>query len=88
MPVKGVKLCGAKCRTKGGAPCLSPGMKNGRCRMHGGVFYRRETHGRKTLRAIAERKRESEFLRELKAVNKQIKEMDGQARKASAKEAE
>jgi len=45
MPIKGVKLCGAKCRTKGGAPCEQPGMKNGRCKMHGGVFYRRETHG-------------------------------------------
>ena len=40
MPIRGVKLCNAKCRTKGGAPCLGPGMKNGRCRMHGGVFYK------------------------------------------------
>ena len=72
MPIKGVKLCGAKCRTKGGAPCLAPGMKNGRCRMHGGVFYRREKHGRETLRAIAERKKEHAFLRELKALNKEI----------------
>lgn len=36
MPIKGVKLCGAKCRTKNGGPCLQPEMKNGRCRKHGG----------------------------------------------------
>lgn len=49
MPIGGVKICGAKCRTKEGAPCEQPGMKNGRCRMHGGVFFRRETHGRTTF---------------------------------------
>lgn len=27
--------CGA--RTRAGTPCLSPAMKNGRCRMHGGT---------------------------------------------------
>ena len=68
MPVRGAKLCGAKCRTKGGAPCEQPGMRNGRCRMHGGVFYRRETHGGKTLRAIKQRKYERALLREMKAI--------------------
>lgn len=29
-----MKLCGAK--TRGGTPCKSPAMENGRCRMHGG----------------------------------------------------
>lgn len=47
-------------------------MKNGRCKMHGGVFYRRETHGGKTLRAKSERKKENAFLREMKAFNKEI----------------
>lgn len=36
--------CGARCRTKGGAPCQAPAVwdrehdrpRNGRCRMHGG----------------------------------------------------
>jgi hypothetical protein len=70
MPVPGAKLCGAKCRTKEGAPCEQPGMKNGRCRMHGGVFYRRETHGGKTLRAIKQRKHERALLKEMKAVYK------------------
>lgn len=72
MPVLGVKTCGAKCRTKAGAPCDQPGMKNGRCRMHGGVFYKRETHGGTTLRAIEKRKKERAILRELKAVNREI----------------
>lgn len=72
MPIKGAKLCGAKCRTKGGNPCEQPGMKNGRCRMHGGVFYRRETHGGTTLRMIEERKRERFLLREMKNVIKEI----------------
>ncbi|NGX29747.1 MAG: hypothetical protein KR126chlam4_01407 [Candidatus Anoxychlamydiales bacterium] len=72
MPIAGIKICGAKCRTKEGAPCEQPGMKNGRCRMHGGVFFRRETHGRTTLRAIKERKEQRKLLREMKAVNEKI----------------
>jgi hypothetical protein len=47
-------------------------MKNGRCRMHGGVFYKRETHGRTTLRAKAERKQQRALLKEMKAVNQAI----------------
>lgn len=72
MPVRGVKVCGAKCRTKNGAPCEQPGMKNGRCRMHGGVFYKRETHGGGTLRAKARRKMERAILKEMKALNSEI----------------
>jgi hypothetical protein len=72
MPVKGAKLCGAKCRTKGGAPCEQPGMKNGRCKMHGGCFYKKEIHGRTTLRARAARKKEHALLREMKTLLKQI----------------
>jgi hypothetical protein len=30
-------FCGAKCRTKNGAGCTQPAMKNGRCKMHGGT---------------------------------------------------
>jgi hypothetical protein len=30
-----VKKCGAK--TRGGAACLCPAMRNGRCRLHGGL---------------------------------------------------
>ncbi len=72
MPVKGVKPCGAKCRTKGGGPCQQPGMKNGRCKMHGGCFYKKEKHGRYTLRAKTQRKQEGAFLREMKALNKEL----------------
>ena len=72
MPVMGVKTCGAKCRTKNGAPCEQPGMKNGRCRMHGGVFFKREKHGGATLRAKARRKRELSILKEMKMISSEI----------------
>ncbi len=72
MPIQGVKQCGAKCRTKGGAPCAQPGMKNGRCRMHGGVFFKREKHGRMTLMAKSERKMERAFLNEMKGLSREI----------------
>ena len=75
MPVKGAKLCGAKCRTKNGALCEQPGMKNGRCRMHGGSLYKKEIHGCSTLRAKAKRKKEHLFLREMKSLHRQIKEI-------------
>ena len=81
MPIKGVKLCGARCRTKGGAPCEQPGMANGRCKMHGGVFCRRETHGNTTLRAIKQRRQERAFLKEMKALNKEIDEVENDAEK-------
>lgn len=76
MPIKGVKPCGARCRTKNGAPCGQPGMRNGRCKMHGGVFYKRETHGNKTLRAIKQRKQERAFLNEMKALNAEIENIE------------
>jgi hypothetical protein len=69
---KDIKRCGAKARTRGGAPCRGPAMKNGRCRMHGGVFFKRETHGRTTLRAIEERRKERIFLKQMKKINKDI----------------
>lgn len=72
MPIRGVKPCGARCRTKGGASCMQPGMKNGRCKMHGGVFYKREKHGAYTNRAIERRKKERAFLKEMKAVTREI----------------
>lgn len=75
MPIPGVKLCGAKCRTKDGEPCLQPGMQNGRCKMHGGCFYKKETHGRSTLRAKAERKREHALLREMQSLTQDIEKL-------------
>jgi hypothetical protein len=47
-------------------------MKNGHCRMHGGVFYKRETHGRTTLRAKAERKQQRALLKEMKTIIQEI----------------
>jgi hypothetical protein len=76
MPIRGVKICGAKCRTKDGAPCEQPGMENGRCRMHGGVFFRREKHGRMTLRAKMRRKCERAILKEMKAISREILESE------------
>lgn len=78
MAIKGAKLCGAKCRTKGGAPCEGLAMKNGRCRMHGGVFYKRETHGGTTLRAQAQRKRERDLLNDMKNINQEVKRVGGE----------
>ena len=80
MPIKGVKPCGAKCRTKNGEPCGQPGMQNGRCKMHGGVFYKREIHGENTLRAIAQRKQESKLLREMRSINIEIENSNEKCR--------
>ena len=62
--------CGAK--TRAGAPCMSPAMKNGRCRMHGGMSTgapkgnkNAYKHGRYTAKAIAERRLISEVLKNI-----------------------
>lgn len=60
---KNIRRCGARCRTRGGAPCLGPAMANGRCRMHSGI--RRLKHGRETKMAKEERRRERAFIAEL-----------------------
>ena len=41
------KKCGAKARTNANNPCRNLGMKNGRCRLHGGL-----STGPKTLDGI------------------------------------
>lgn len=68
------KECGAKARTRNGAPCKGMAMKNGRCRMHGGA-YKLEKHGMYTLRAVAQRKQANVFLREVKKMNEQIDQL-------------
>lgn len=45
--------------------------------MHGGVFYKRETHGKTTLRAKEQRKKERAFLKEMKGVSREIAESCG-----------
>ena len=49
--------------------------------MHGGAFYKRETHGDTTLRAIKQRKQERALLKEMKALNKEIEEMENDTKK-------
>ena len=77
MAFKGTKSCGAKCRTKGGAPCLGPSMKNGRCRMHGGTKGRLAKHGRETVTAHAQRDQEKKILKEMKNLSNDISSMIG-----------
>lgn len=73
MPVKGCRLCGAKCRTKGGAPCEQPAMNDSnRCRMHFGHARKLRTHGRLTIAAETERKQQRALLREMKVLNQEI----------------
>lgn len=62
------KRCGA--RTRGGKPCQSPGMANGRCRMHGGPSpgapkgnQNALKHGRYTPEAIGRRREIAALLR-------------------------
>lgn len=79
MSFKDAKPCGAKCRgERAGQLCKAPAMQNGRCRMHGGVFYKREVHGGRTLRAIAERKQERKLLREMRTINAEIEKHEKQ----------
>lgn len=62
--------CGAK--TRRGTPCQQAGMKNGRCRMHGGKAGAppgerngRYTHGRRTKEAKAARKEVRELMKSM-----------------------
>lgn len=73
MPVKGCRLCGAKCRSKGGEPCLQPAMsESNRCRMHFGHARKFKTHGRLTIRAKEERSQQKTLLKEMKSINREI----------------
>ena len=59
-PMHRAKKCGAK--TRRGTRCASPAMRNGRCRMHGGLSLAgaespRFRHGWFTREAIAGRRR-------------------------------
>jgi hypothetical protein len=73
MPIMGIRLCGARCRTKNGDPCLQPAMKeSNRCRMHYGHARKQKTHGRLTIQAENERRQQRVLLKEMKAVNQEI----------------
>jgi len=71
--------CGAKNRR--GTPCQCPAMRNGRCRLHGGLSTGAKTaegierirravtkHGRYSEQAKAERRYERNLLRNLRAL--------------------
>ncbi len=71
------KRCGAK--TRSGVPCNNSGMRNGRCRMHGGKSpgppkgnKNAFKHGMYTKESIAERKIISKLLRNSRGVLKEI----------------
>lgn len=62
--------CGA--RTRSGKPCQSPGMPNGRCRMHGGPSpgaakgnQHALKHGRYSAAGIQERRLLAELVKEM-----------------------
>lgn len=62
-------------RTRGGTPCRSPAMVNGRCRMHGGKApgapkgnNHAFKHGRYTAEAIAERRNLLALVRDMKGL--------------------
>ena len=69
--------CGARTKRNNHEPCKAPAMKNGRCRLHGGLSTGPKTsegkkrsakaslkHGHYTKEAIAERKRISMMLKD------------------------
>lgn len=75
--------CGAK--TRAGHPCRQPGMRNGRCRLHGGKSTGPKTttgalrsrttrlcHGRYSQKEIQQRREDSEILRELRALARRL----------------
>jgi hypothetical protein len=71
--------CGA--RTRGGTPCRSPAMTNGRCRMHGGTSRgapignaNARKHGIYTAEAIAERRELAALLRSMRGL---VDEVEG-----------
>ncbi|QHO72501.1 hypothetical protein ACH79_07580 [Bradyrhizobium sp. CCBAU 051011] len=63
--------CGAK--TRAGSPCQSPGMANGRCRMHGGPSpgapkgnQNALKHGRYSTQSIQLRREIASLIREMR----------------------
>jgi len=79
MAIKDMHLaprCGAKSRRNGGAPCKSPAMPNGRCRMHGGLSTgapkgnkNAYKHGHYAAEAIADRQMIRRLIRDCKDIS-------------------
>jgi hypothetical protein len=72
FPMHQSPRCGAK--TRGGSPCRSPAMSNGRCRMHGGASPGAPTgkangnyrHGDFTREALQQRRMLNSLIRMLR----------------------
>jgi hypothetical protein len=77
--------CGAK--TRGGGPCQCPAMRNGRCRLHGGLSTGPKTcegierirqavtkHGNYSNSAKAERRSLRQLLKECRAALREVRE--------------
>jgi hypothetical protein len=76
MPIVGIRLCGARCRTKNGDPCMQPAMRDSnRCRMHFGHARKLKTHGRLTIQAEEERKQQRALLKEMKTISQELGKM-------------
>jgi hypothetical protein len=77
LPMHLSRRCGA--RTRGGSPCRSPAMSNGRCRMQGGRSRERRRvtgmplgMGCYTAEAVAHRREIVALLRVMKALSREI----------------
>lgn len=82
------KRCGAKNRR--GLPCRCPAMRNGRCRLHGGLSTGARTpegrakcamsnyrHGRYTYEAIRMRREAAQARRDTLALIRRMRELEG-----------
>ena len=73
LPMHRSPRCGA--RTRAGSPCRSPAMRNGRCRLHGGLSpgapkgnRNAFKHGRYTAEAVASRREVAALIRAMRAL--------------------
>jgi len=76
-PFENVPRCGAYSR-RSGKPCRQPAMKNGRCRLHGGLSTGAPRgnsnafrHGHYTRAAIAQRKQIRHLIRNCRGLLKE-----------------
>jgi uncharacterized protein YjcR len=67
------RLCGAK--TRKGTPCKSHGMRNGRCRMHGGKSTGPPKGSQNALKHGLYSREKKEEWREIKQTLKQAKDL-------------
>ena len=73
FPMHLSQRCGARTRSRN--PCRSPAMRNGRCRLHGGLSpgapkrnQHAFKHGRYTAEALASRREVAALIRTIRAL--------------------